>query len=844
MIPVLFEANTTNFSTLGIGLLPDTISARVKRVLNGKDELELAYPTSGERFNDIVNDRIILAQPEYKKDAQPYRIYQVTKPMKGSVKVYARHISEQKNFIPVMPFRASSLAQVFATLPQYVAESSPFTFWTDKSTTGEFSLSAPTSLGALLGGSAGSLLQRYGGEYEFDGYTVKLYNHRGLDRGIYIRYGKNLTKLEQQESLGNTITGVCPFWKNLDGTEVVTLPEKVVESQFAGLYAFNRTITRDFSEVFNEKPTEAQLRAAAQSYIEGNEIGKPSLSLSISFEHLAQYKEYENIVLLETVNLGDTVHVVYEALNISAEARAVETDYDVLREKYNAVKLGKVKANMSSTLQELGKSVENQFESVTTSLEQAISDATAKITGANGGYVVTHYNANGQPYEILIMDNPDIAQAVNVIRMNVEGIGFSQTGYEGPFRTAWTIDGHFVADFIDTGVLTANIIKAGILSDEAGINFWNMRTGEISIQAVSNLERIINNIGGRNLIINTLEPRVLNDDGDRDPSFYPRIYQQIDSTKTHDYLASVAEHGIRLTKGTSGGAILFNMGQPNPDDPQSSMNGLKAGETYTISFGLESKVMSNDSGAAHWRFLFASWDADDALTIQELYQPSITNGVRESFDMVSTFTIPDDAEKCCIQLRVAYDGTTTSPPAASHAADDFYELTNIKLEEGEVATAWTPAPEDESTLRENSIATQVGIVAGGLQTLTTQVNELDNGLTQRVTTIIEQDPLGVVVRVDDLTTDVDGMRGTVDNVNASFEFLSTGLKIKGTRGAAAGSYLNLAADEVALFVNNSKKLWLNAEGANADAFTANNYVAIGTYLWEVYPNGIRLRKKV
>lgn len=363
------------------------------------------------------------------------------------------------------------------------------------------------------------------------------------------------------------------------------------------------------------------------------------------------------------------------------------------------------------------------------------------------------------------------------------------------------------------------------------------------VSDVNTVNRKLNNIGGRNLIINTLEPRVSDDEGNQDPDLFPRIYQQLNYTKTRDWIATVAEHGIRLTKGTATGTILFNMGQTNPDDPQSSMNGLKAGKTYTMSFGLKSKMMSNDSGAAHWRYVFASWDINNVLTTQELYQPGITNGVEECFDMVSTFSIPSDAEKCCIQLRVAYDGTTTSPPASSHAASDFFELTNIKLEEGEVATAWTPAPEDESVLRENSISTQINIVAGNVQSIVDRVNALDDDIERRAQTVFEQNESSINITINDLLRDITGMDDIIENIRARFEFSVNGLKIKGTKGSTSGSYLNLASDEVALFVGNAKKLWLTAEGANADAFVANNYVSIGEFLWEVYPNGFRLRKR-
>lgn len=482
MIPILYEANETAFLTQGIGALGDAVSVKIARVLNGKDELTMVYPSDGIRYADLLNDRIIYAQPEYKKSAQPYQIYKITKPFNGLVTVYARHVGTQRaSFIPVLPFSDGSVTGVLTKLPTYMVETNPFTFWTDKSTIADFKLTRPASLGNVLGGMSGSILDVYGGEYEFDGYVIKLWNKRGSDRGVELRYGKNITDIEQSEDFASVVTGVVPYWEGMYG-ETVTLPENAVYGSLAGSYAFARTIVKDFSERFDEEPTVADLRAAASAYVETVQL--PTISLKVNFEHLAQYTEYEGMGLLETVNLGDTVHIYYEPLGVSQAARIVNTTYDCLTEKYDAVQIGSVRGNLEQVMTQMSNTTETLRESVVKNLpsaiETAVENATDLITGVDGGYVILHRDADGKPFEILIMDEERIADATYIIRLNKNGIGFSTDG-GSTYANAWTIDGSFVADFITTGTLNAALAKIGVLADAAGKNSWNMETGALSI---------------------------------------------------------------------------------------------------------------------------------------------------------------------------------------------------------------------------------------------------------------------------------------------------------------------------------------------------------------------------
>ncbi len=446
MIPVLFAENETNFTASeGIGALSDAISCHVIEERNGQYVLEMVYPLSGKRYSDIKYERIIYAVPSDGTTAQPFRIYKISKPMNGRITVMASHISYQLKLIPCGPFTASNAPQTLQGLKTHALEPCPFTFWTDKSTQANYKQETPAGIRERLGGVEGSVLDTYGGEYEWDTFTVKLHNNRGADRGVVLKYGKNITDINQEENIEHTITGVVCFWYQ-EGT-LVQAPAVYTEN--ANLYPYKRTIPLDCTAEFETVPTVEQLTAKAQSYIAG--MGVPAVSINVSFVALWQTEEYKNIANLERVKLCDTITVEFEKLQIQAKAKVIRTDYDVLRDRYISIEVGDSRTDLSKQIATMNQEIKRSGSM----MQQAIDSATNLITGGLGGYVVMKRNANGKPEEILIMDTEDVSTAVNVIRMNKNGIGFSTTGYNGPFTTAWTIDGHFNADFITAGTLRA-----------------------------------------------------------------------------------------------------------------------------------------------------------------------------------------------------------------------------------------------------------------------------------------------------------------------------------------------------------------------------------------------------
>lgn len=214
MIPCLYDEKETAFTTNGVGKLSDAMSCVVTEKRNGSYELKMEHPADGLHAEDIVEGSIILAKPSEKATAQPFRIYKIATPINGILEVYGRHIQYRQNYMTVSPFTASSCAAALRGLKDSCTTDCPFTFWTDIDSSASFILSAPATVRSCLGGMEGSILDTYGGEYEWDMFETCLHAHRGADNGVRIVYGKNLVDFKMERSIENVITGVHPYWKH------------------------------------------------------------------------------------------------------------------------------------------------------------------------------------------------------------------------------------------------------------------------------------------------------------------------------------------------------------------------------------------------------------------------------------------------------------------------------------------------------------------------------------------------------------------------------------------------------------------------------------------------------
>lgn len=502
MIPILFKADVTDFSTFGIGALTETLTCEVTEERNGTFECKLQYPSSGRLYNEIRKDRIIKAKPNDTKAAQAFRIYKISLPINGTITVYAQHISYDLSGVGIMPFERKAITPQMAMEYVLANATTPhnFTFQTDYSAAKDFSVKKPKSIRACLGGEEGSVLSLWGGEYEWDNFEIKHHQGRGEHTDVVIEYGKNLTKFSHESEDSEVYTEVLPFafMKNEEDEEtLITLPETTVPIENSQLL-HKKTLILDLTDSFEDGTliTEEMLRNKTLSYIESHSLDAPVPNITISFEPLWQQPEYAAV--MERLSLCDTVTIKHSVLGVTAKAKVIKTVYNTLAEKYTSVSLGSAKANLMNTIKQSTEELEKVIDKANASanrvpmlINSAIRKATDLLTGQTGGYVVLHtYTETGQPYELLILDAPKIEDAVNVWRWNVNGLGFSSKGYNGPYETAITADGRIVADFISSGTLVANIIKAGTISSVDNSSFWNLDTGEVVLKAYATTETV------------------------------------------------------------------------------------------------------------------------------------------------------------------------------------------------------------------------------------------------------------------------------------------------------------------------------------------------------------------
>lgn len=486
MIPILYESTETAFTSNGLGRLSDCISCVVTEQRNGVYEVEFEYPITGAHFDEITEGRIIACTHDETGDVQPFDIYAHSAPIDGIVTFNAHHISYRQAGITVKPFTAGSCTEALNGIKTNSVNTNAFTYWTDKSVTGSFKVETPRPARALLCGEEGSILDVFGtAEYEFDKFAVKLHSRRGTTSGITIRYGKNLVNIEDAIDYSDSYTGVVPFWAK--DNAFVNVSGWVVRSGNASYGNRDIIVPLDLSDQFENQPTASALQTLATSKLSSSNAWNPKETIKVDFVQLWQTEEYKEYAPLQRVHLCDTVSVVYPALGLTADGiKVVEIRYNVLLNRYDEMTLGDAPQSYAALIQgdtsaKLDEMM-SQISGVEAEIQEAIDNATALITGGNGGYIKINYNANDEPFELLIMDSDDVNTANKLWRWNIGGLGYSKTGYNGTYGTAITMDGAIVADYITAGTLTANLIKAGLLADTSGKNTWNLETGAMTLR--------------------------------------------------------------------------------------------------------------------------------------------------------------------------------------------------------------------------------------------------------------------------------------------------------------------------------------------------------------------------
>ena len=372
---ILYEYTETAFTNNGLGCLNDATSCVVKETLNNEYELEMEYPVNGIHYSDIQLRRIIFAKPNSYDQAQPFRIYSISKPIGGIVTVNAEHISYDMSGLPVrgaLENYAWYVNDVFEHIRNNSVYPCPFTFSSDITEEKKsINLSKPRSVKAFLGTDDG-LLSLFGGEWEFDRYNAILHKKRGQNRGVSIEYGKNLTDVTQDEACSEMYTAVYPYYYQEDDglqrldDDVI----KILDTTYKNVYVL------DLSSEFDEMPTQDQLREKAQEYINDNKLGEPKVSLKVSF-----IKNPEVIEALHDVRLGDTVSVKFIKIGVDTTSRCISYEFNVLTEQYNSIELGEPIKTIVDTM---------------TSTNSKIDDANGRIDDANSAIDDTQDNLDAE----------------------------------------------------------------------------------------------------------------------------------------------------------------------------------------------------------------------------------------------------------------------------------------------------------------------------------------------------------------------------------------------------------------------------------------------------------------
>ena len=381
--PRLYPPTAAAWDNNGLGALSDCISCVVEETLNGPFELEMQYRLNGLHYADITLRSIILAKPNPTARPQPFRVYKISRPINGVVTINAQHLSYDLSGIVIEPFNAPSLASALEGMKTNAVTENPFEYETDKTVISDFVVAYPSSARSLVAGQRGSLLDTYGGELEFDRYQVKLWAHRGKDNGVTIRYGKNMTDVNQEEDGSGVYTGVYPYWYSEEEGSV-DLGSSYVPVE--GEFDFTRILLLDLTEEFENKPTAEELTQKAQEYISNHDPGVPTISTTVSW--------YQSKDFVENVNLGDVVGVYFSRLGISAKAKIVKTRYNALQNRYESVDIGNVRSSIAGTIVSMDQGVSSvtqytvtetrritkELEMTADSLRSAISDSAQNTT--------------------------------------------------------------------------------------------------------------------------------------------------------------------------------------------------------------------------------------------------------------------------------------------------------------------------------------------------------------------------------------------------------------------------------------------------------------------------------
>ena len=380
MIPILYEKDETVFASNGLGRLRDCISCVCFEERNGLYEVDFEYPIDGAHYDLIQIGRIIGVTHDESGDIQPFDIVSFSKPIDGVVTFHCVHISYRQSYLTVKGTNINSLADAF-TLLGTATPTNPFSYNTNKTSTGYLGCAdgVPKTVRSMLGGIEGSILDTYGGEYEWDRWTVNLWSARGQMRDFEIRYGVNMLDYNEECDSSSCYSSCVPYWT--DGTTTVVGDKQTT----TGLTPSGREqcIPLDVSEKFDGQPTKAQVEAMGLQVMTSANPTVPSQNITVSFVRLQDmgFSEYDSLL---QCRLCDSIKVIFPDYNSSAVFKIVKTVWNVLTDKYDEMELGDLSVTLSEAL------VITEFQNTSKTTIEQILNRTSTATKTD-----SKSNANG-----------------------------------------------------------------------------------------------------------------------------------------------------------------------------------------------------------------------------------------------------------------------------------------------------------------------------------------------------------------------------------------------------------------------------------------------------------------
>ena len=520
MNPVLYRADERSFRTFGLGEISDAYKVTVTRERNGNYDLYIKYPVNG-RFASIFKEEMKIKSDAGKRTKwQTFEINRIVKNSSEHIEIYARHISMRTSDIALKPIVKASNITAEAALRLWkdnLVGDDVFDVSSDIQTTGNISWEVDKvgSARKALGGVSGSILDVFGGEYEFDNNLIILHKQMGRKAPTVLEYGRNLLSVEEERLLNGNYTSIYPFARytpsNNGSSEeskevLVTLPEHIIDSSYLRLYAQRRISLVDFSSKFDDKhpPTAEKLRSLAQSYIKSNNIGAPKISTEVSYVDLSQTLDYQDFGVMEEVELCDIIPLYYPQFDITTTTeKVVKVVYDVYTDSNEEITLGTIGQSLSSSMTAGIADRLSVVESKQSAIESALPQHLISGTGNKIWYETpaknvehkigdTWFEKNGQYQRMYIwngsmwekrLDTEDINRVQREVEQEIESVNAKMEVLNDKTNQK-------VSDLLEKSNATQELAEASKRLAQEAINTSNSTGQELSLYRQDNEQNL------------------------------------------------------------------------------------------------------------------------------------------------------------------------------------------------------------------------------------------------------------------------------------------------------------------------------------------------------------------